>query len=88
MEGSGLEEEAKEVEKVVIKFGTQAVIREGAIEDEEAAREASGNELSEVRVPFSSRLFSHWLINLPAKAVLMAKKEDLSRCCHGHVHCR
>lgn len=72
---TGLEEEAKEVEKVVIKSGTQAVIREGVIEDEEAAREASGTELSEVRVFLSSRrLFSHWLIYRPARSCTNGKK--------------
>jgi structural maintenance of chromosome 2 len=43
-----MEEEAKELEKVVIKLRTQAEIKEGVIKDEEAAREASGHELSEV----------------------------------------
>jgi len=52
-----LEEEAKEVEKVVIKLRAQAVIREGAIENEEAAQEASNHELSEVRISFASRRF-------------------------------
>jgi len=42
-------EEAQELEKVVIKLRTQAEIKEGAIKDEEAAREASGRELSKVR---------------------------------------
>jgi structural maintenance of chromosome 2 len=44
-----LEEEAKELEKVVIKLRTQAEIKEGTIKDEEAARDASGRELNEVR---------------------------------------
>jgi structural maintenance of chromosome 2 len=48
-----LEEEAKELEKAVIKLRTQAEIKEGTIKDEEAARDASGRELSEVR-PFVS----------------------------------
>ena len=54
-----MEEEAKELEKVVIKLRTQAEIKEGVIKDEEAAREASGREVSEVRLSsfFSHRLF-------------------------------
>jgi hypothetical protein len=44
-----LQEEAKELEKAVIKLRTQAEIKEGTIKDEETAREASGRELSEVR---------------------------------------
>ena len=44
-----MEEEAKELEKVVVKLRTQAEIKEGTIKDEEAAREASGREVSEVR---------------------------------------
>jgi len=44
-----MEEEAKELEKVVNKLRTQAKIKEGVIKDEEAARKASGRELSEVR---------------------------------------
>jgi len=43
-----MEEEAKELEKVVIKLRTQAEIKEGTIKDEEAARDASERELSEV----------------------------------------
>jgi len=70
-----LEEESKEVEKVVIKLRTQTVIREGVIEDEEAAREASGNELCEVCVSLSSRcLFSRWLIYRPARSCTNGKK--------------
>jgi structural maintenance of chromosome 2 len=62
-----LEEEAKELEKAVIKLRTQAEIKEGTIKDEETAREASGREVSEVRasvsvstsvIPFS-RLLKH-----------------------------
>ena len=37
-----MEEEAKELGKVMIKLRTQAGIEEGTIEDEEAAREVSG----------------------------------------------
>ena len=44
-----MEEETKELDKVVIKLRTQAEIKEGAIKDEEAAREASVRELSQVR---------------------------------------
>ncbi len=44
-----MEEEAKELEKVVIKLCTQAETKEGAIKDEEAAQEVSGRELSKVR---------------------------------------
>ncbi|KAI9507224.1 condensin complex subunit SMC2 [Russula earlei] len=43
-----LEEEAKELEKVVIKLRTQAEIKEDVIKDEEAAQDASGRELSEL----------------------------------------
>src|SRR5882757_3831054 len=43
-----MEEEAKELEKVVTKLRTQAEIKGGTIKDEEAARDASGRELSEV----------------------------------------
>ena len=54
-----MEEEARRLEKVVIKLRTQAEIKEGVIKDEEAAREASGRELSEVRPSsfFSYRFF-------------------------------
>ena len=73
-----LEEEAKEVEKVVIKLRAQAVIGEGVIENEEAAREASNHELSEVRISFASRrfffFFSHWLVNRPARSCTSGKK--------------
>jgi structural maintenance of chromosome 2 len=48
-----MEEEAKELEKAVIKLRTQAEIKEGTIKDEEAARDSSGRELSEVRAPVS-----------------------------------
>jgi len=63
-----MEEEAKELGKVMIKLRTQAEIKEGAIKDEEAAREASGRELSTVRPSSfpSHRLFSRWLICRPA----------------------
>jgi hypothetical protein len=44
-----MEEEAKELEKAVIKLRTQAEIKEGTIKDEEAARDASARELNEVR---------------------------------------
>lgn len=44
-----LEEEAKELEKAVIKSRTQAEIKEGTIKDEETALEASRREFSEVR---------------------------------------
>ena len=44
-----MREEAQELEKVVIKLRTQAENKEGAIKDEEAARDASGRELSKVR---------------------------------------
>ncbi len=46
-----MEEEAKELEKVVIKLRTQVEIREGVIKDEEAARDTSARELSDVRIP-------------------------------------
>jgi structural maintenance of chromosome 2 len=49
-----LEEEAKELEKAVVKLRTQAEIKEGTIKDEEAARDASGRELSEVRLSVPS----------------------------------
>lgn len=48
-----MQEEAKELEKAVIKLRTQAEIKEGTIKDEEAARDASGRELSDVRAPVS-----------------------------------
>ena len=44
-----MEEEAKALEKAVIKLRTQAEIKEGTIKDAEAARDASARELSEVR---------------------------------------
>jgi hypothetical protein len=52
-----MEAEAKELETVATKLCTQAQAenKEGAIKDEEALREASGYELSEVRT--SSFLF-------------------------------
>ncbi|KAH9979381.1 condensin complex subunit SMC2 [Lactifluus volemus] len=43
-----MEEEAKELEKAVIKLRTQAEIKEGTIKDEETARDASARELSEL----------------------------------------
>ena len=43
-----MEEQVKELEKVVVKLRAQADIREGAIKDEGAAREASVRKLSEV----------------------------------------
>jgi structural maintenance of chromosome 2 len=46
-----MEEEAKELEKAVIKLRTQAEIKEGSIKDENTARDASAHELSEVRTP-------------------------------------
>jgi hypothetical protein len=46
-----MEEEAKELEKVVIKLHMQAVVKEGSIKDKQAARDASAHELSEVRTP-------------------------------------
>ena len=46
-----MEEEAKELEKVVIKLHMQAEIKEGSIKDKKAARDASAHELSEVRTP-------------------------------------
>ena len=46
-----MEDEAKELEKAVIKLRTQAEIKEGSIKDEIAARDASAHELSEVRTP-------------------------------------
>jgi structural maintenance of chromosome 2 len=53
-----MEEEAKELEKVVVKLRTQAEIKEGTIKDEETARDASSHELGEVRVSlFSSLIF-------------------------------
>jgi structural maintenance of chromosome 2 len=50
-----MEAEAKGLETVAAKLRTQAEIKEGAIKDSEAPREASGCELSEVRA--SSFLF-------------------------------
>jgi hypothetical protein len=44
-----MEAEAKELETVTTELRIQAEIEEGAIKDEEAAREASGRELGEVR---------------------------------------
>jgi structural maintenance of chromosome 2 len=49
-----LEEEAKELEKAVAKLRMQAEIMEGTIKDEEAARDASGRELGEVRLSVPS----------------------------------
>ena len=46
-----MEEEAKELEKVVIKLHMQAKIKEGSIKDKKAARDASAHKLSEVRTP-------------------------------------
>jgi structural maintenance of chromosome 2 len=65
-----MEEEAKELEKAVVKLHTQAELKEGTIKDEETAREASGRELSEVRasvsVSTSVILFSHSLMHKPS----------------------
>ena len=46
-----MEDEAKQLEKAVIKLRTQAEIKEGSIKDEIAAWDASAHELSEVRTP-------------------------------------
>ncbi|KAF8489517.1 condensin complex subunit SMC2 [Russula emetica] len=50
-----LEEEAKELEKAVIKLRTQAEIKEGTIKDEETEREASGRELSELEAALAAK---------------------------------
>ncbi|KAI9439026.1 condensin complex subunit SMC2 [Lactarius indigo] len=43
-----MEEEAKELEKVVVKLRTQAEIKEGTIKDEEVACDTSAHELSDL----------------------------------------
>ncbi|KAH9957609.1 hypothetical protein BC827DRAFT_1385511, partial [Russula dissimulans] len=50
-----MEKEAKELKKVVIKLRTQAEIKEGTIKDEEAARDASGRELSELDASLAAK---------------------------------
>jgi len=63
-----MEEEAKELEKVVVKLRTQAEIKEGTIKDEETARDASERELGEVRVSlFSSLIFAFADIKVSSK---------------------
>jgi structural maintenance of chromosome 2 len=78
-----LEEEAKELEKAVIKLHTQAEIKEGTIKDEETALEASRRELSEVRasvsilasvIPFSGLLMHKGQL----EAALAAKKTQVN----------
>jgi len=54
-----MEEEAKELEKVVIKLRTQAEIKEGTIKDEETARDVSARELSEVSVRVALYSFAY-----------------------------
>jgi hypothetical protein len=61
-------EEAKELEKVVVKLRTRAGIKEGIIKDEEPARGASERELGEVRVSlFSSLIFAFADIKVSSK---------------------
>ncbi|KAI9457325.1 condensin complex subunit SMC2 [Lactarius psammicola] len=50
-----MEEEAKELEKVVVKLRTQAEIKEGAIKDEEAACDASARELSDLEAALATK---------------------------------
>ncbi|KAI0289102.1 condensin complex subunit SMC2 [Russula brevipes] len=50
-----MEEEAKELEKAVVKLRTQAEIKEGTIRDEEAARDSSGRELSELEAALAAK---------------------------------
>ncbi|KAI0296748.1 condensin complex subunit SMC2 [Multifurca ochricompacta] len=50
-----MEEEAKELEKAVIKLRTQAEIKEGAIKDEEAARDTSAQELNELEAALAAK---------------------------------
>ena len=69
-----LEEEAEELEKVMIKLRIQAEIDEGTIEDVEAVLEASARELSEVRM--SSLIVCFYVGSYIAQpeALLLAKK--------------
>ncbi|KAI0247376.1 condensin complex subunit SMC2 [Lactifluus subvellereus] len=50
-----MEEAAKELEKAVVKLRTQAEIKEGTIKDEEAARDASAGELSELEAALAEK---------------------------------
>jgi structural maintenance of chromosome 2 len=73
-----LEEEARELEKAVIKLRTQAEIKEGTIKDEESARDASGRELSEVRASVSVSTsvipFSRWLMHKASSKLRSQRK--------------
>ena len=80
-----MEEEVKELEKAVIKLRTQAEIKEGTIKDEEAARDVSGRELSEVR-RFVLSFYFISLISRPARDGAGGQKEP-SGCRHGTVQC-
>jgi len=79
-------EEAKELEKVVIKLHTQAEIEEGAIKDEEAAWGASARDLSEVRASLFS-FVSRWLIYRPARNCTGGEKGAI-KSCRGRVQSR
>ncbi|KAH9957622.1 hypothetical protein BC827DRAFT_1385516 [Russula dissimulans] len=72
-----MEEEAKELEKVVIKLRTQAEIKEGTIKDEETAREATGRELSETRVDAVTAKYNAVKEKHTATQTALASAEDL-----------
>jgi structural maintenance of chromosome 2 len=79
-----MEEEAKELEKVVVKLRTQAEIQEGTIKDEETARDASSRELGEVRVSqFLSLIYA--FADIKPSSKLHWRQKGASRCCHGRV---
>jgi len=72
-----MEEKVKEVEKVVFKLRTQAESKDGAIKDEESAREARLGVSSARCVRLSCRLFSRRLIIAQREALLAAKKKSV-----------
>jgi len=79
-----MEEEVKELEKVMVKLRAQADIREAAIKNEEPAREASRYELSEVRA--SSLLVVCLFIladNISPSSRLYWRRKGANRCHHG-----
>jgi hypothetical protein len=82
-----MEAEAKELETVATKLRIQAEIEEGAIKYEEAAREASGRELSEVRASFHVICFTMADHDISPSVKLSGGEKGASRCCHCRVQC-
>ena len=79
-----MEEAAKELEKVVVKLRTQAEIKEGTIKDEEAARNASARELSDVRISLCLLPVFSWLMCRLARSYARDEK-DAGGCGHRRI---